>query len=265
MIPKADIVAWRQAVPWVSDTQVEQDLIISRALVVMFRESIIAKQLAFRGGTALHKLYFNPACRYSEDIDLVQISPGPIGGTLDALQGVLNVFLGEPRRVQKERSVTLLYRMDSEGPPVVPLRLKTEINTREHFAVMGLSKQPFHVHSRWFRGECAITTFALVELLATKVRALYQRRKGRDLFDLWYGLTEGNADAVKIVKIFKEYMKAEGHVIKGEDYMKNIEAKMKHPGFVEDVTPMLHADVNYEAKAAFSLITHQIVPWMDSM
>jgi hypothetical protein len=33
MIPKADILAWRQAAPWVSDAQVEQDLIISRVLV----------------------------------------------------------------------------------------------------------------------------------------------------------------------------------------------------------------------------------------
>lgn len=148
---------------------------------------------------------------------------------------------------------------DPEGPPIVPLRLKTQINTREHFAVMGLSKQPFHVHSRWFTGECAITTFALEELLATKVRALYQRRKDRDLFDLWYGLTEGSADAVKIVKVFKEYMKAEGHMIKGLDYMKNIEAKMKHPGFIDDITLLLLADVNYDAKAAFSLISHEIV------
>jgi len=89
-----------------------------------------------QGGTALHKLYFNSARRYSEDIDLVQIVPGPIGGTLDVLQDVLNEFLGEPRRKQKERSVTLTYRIESEGPPVVPLRLKVEINTREHFAVL---------------------------------------------------------------------------------------------------------------------------------
>jgi len=265
MIPKADIVAWRQVAPWVSDAQVEQDLIISRALVVIFQDTLIAEQLAFRGGTALHKLYFNPMRRYSEDIDLVQIEAGPIGRILDALQDVLNEFLGEPRRIQKQRSVTLIYRMDSEGPPFVPLRLKTEINTREHFAVLGLLKRPFHVYSRWFKGECEITTFALEELLATKVRALYQRRKGRDLFDLWYGLTGGNANAVKIVKIFKEYMKAEGHVIKGHEYMKNLEAKMKHPGFIADVTPLLPADVEYNAEVAFSLISQEIVSLMDSI
>jgi len=53
MIPKADIVAWRQVAPWVSDAQVEQDLIISRVLVSMFQDAFIAEQLAFRGGTAL--------------------------------------------------------------------------------------------------------------------------------------------------------------------------------------------------------------------
>ena len=263
MIPKADIVAWRQAAPWVSDAQVEQDLIISRALVVIFRDTSIAEQLAFRGGTALHKLYFNPARRYSEDIDLVQIAPRPIGEILDALRDVLTVFLGKPRRVQKKRSVTLIYRVDSEGPPVVPLRLKIEINTREHFAVMGLFKRPFSVRSRWFTGEGAITTFALEELLATKVRALYQRRKGRDLFDLWYGLTEGRADALKIVELFKAYMKAEGHVVKGADYLKNIEAKIMHPGFINDVTPLLPADIDYDVKAALSHITKEIVFPMD--
>jgi hypothetical protein len=72
MIPKADIVAWRQTAPWISDVQVEQDLVISRVLVSMFQDAVISEQLAFRGGTALHKLYLNPARRYSEDIDLVQ-------------------------------------------------------------------------------------------------------------------------------------------------------------------------------------------------
>ena len=88
MIPKADIVAWRQFAPWVTDAQVEQDLIISRALVSIFQNSYLAERLAFRGGTALHKLYFTI-----------------------------------PRR--------------------------------------------FAVQSRWFKGDCEITTYTLEELLAT--------------------------------------------------------------------------------------------------
>lgn len=67
-----DQVAWR------SDAQVEQDLIISRALVEIFSDDFLRENLAFRGGTALYKLYLTPAPRYSEDIDLVQIKEGPI-------------------------------------------------------------------------------------------------------------------------------------------------------------------------------------------
>jgi predicted nucleotidyltransferase component of viral defense system len=38
-------------------SQVEQDLVISRALVELFSKDRIADALAFRGGTALYKLY----------------------------------------------------------------------------------------------------------------------------------------------------------------------------------------------------------------
>jgi predicted nucleotidyltransferase component of viral defense system len=60
---------------------------------------------------------------------------------------------------------------------------RTEINTREHFTVYGIERVPFSVSSRWFEGVCEIPSYALDELLGTKLRALYQRRKGRDLED----------------------------------------------------------------------------------
>jgi predicted nucleotidyltransferase component of viral defense system len=83
LIPRANIEAWRTQAPWVQATQVEQDLVISRALVEIYAHAALAEQLALRGGTALHKLHVQPAGRYSEDIDLVQVLPGPIGETLD--------------------------------------------------------------------------------------------------------------------------------------------------------------------------------------
>ena len=79
MIPRDYVTAWRPTAPWVEDAQVEQDLVISRALVEMFSHPVLARSLAFRGGTALYKLYLTPAARYSEDIDLVQVEAGPAG------------------------------------------------------------------------------------------------------------------------------------------------------------------------------------------
>ena len=85
MIPRADIIEWRASGhSWKTDAQVEQDLIISRMLVELFSSSLIAEKLIFRGGTALHKLCFPQPLRYSEDIDLVQSTPGPIGPIFDS-------------------------------------------------------------------------------------------------------------------------------------------------------------------------------------
>lgn len=74
MIPKPYIAKWQKHAPWKEFSQVEQDLIISRTLIELFSDDFLKENLAFRGGTALHKLYLNPAPRYSEDIDLVQIN-----------------------------------------------------------------------------------------------------------------------------------------------------------------------------------------------
>ncbi len=79
MIPRDYITEWRVEAPWVQDSQVEQDLVISRALVEIFSHPLLSKSLAFRGGTALYKLHIRPAARYSEDIDLVQIEAEPAG------------------------------------------------------------------------------------------------------------------------------------------------------------------------------------------
>ncbi len=78
MIPRDYITEWRTEVPWVQDFQVEQDLVISRALVDIFSHPLLSQALAFRGGTALYKLHLRPPARYSEDIDLVQINAEPI-------------------------------------------------------------------------------------------------------------------------------------------------------------------------------------------
>ncbi len=115
MIPGDYITEWRSQVPWVQDFQVEQDLAISRALVEIFTHPLLAKSLAFRGGTALYKLYIHPPARYSEDIDLVQIQVEPGGPMMEALREVLDPWLGTPRWKRTEGRVTFIYRFQSEG------------------------------------------------------------------------------------------------------------------------------------------------------
>jgi len=59
VIPRANITAWRAHAPWPSNEQVEQDLVLSRALVAMYQHPIVAEGAVFRGGAALHKLFLD--------------------------------------------------------------------------------------------------------------------------------------------------------------------------------------------------------------
>lgn len=120
---------------------------LSRALVEIFESELLAKSLVFRGGTDLHKLFFAPPGRYSEDIDLVQAEPGKIGSVLDELRKRLDPWLGEPGRKRGEGRVTLLYKFETTAQPVRAMRLKLEINTREHFNVLDLASRRFEVES----------------------------------------------------------------------------------------------------------------------
>lgn len=81
MIPRRYIEEWKEFAPWPEDAQVEQDLIIEKALVQLFSEPFLRERLAFRGGSALHKIFHKLQGRYSEVIDLVQISQEPIKDT----------------------------------------------------------------------------------------------------------------------------------------------------------------------------------------
>ncbi len=239
MIPRDYITAWREQAPWVLDSQVEQDLVISRALVEIFSDPYLGSVLAFRGATALYKLFLRPPARYSEDIDLVQVRGEPIGPTLDALRAKLDPWLGKPQWKQNEGRVTLNYRFNSEDAPPLPLRLKVEINSREHFAVFGFSAVPFAVSSRWFVGSAGIVTYQLDELLATKFWALYQRRKGRDLFDLALALDSPAVDPARIVTAFSRYMEHEEGRVSRAQFEQNLADKMESPQFTADIGPLL--------------------------
>ncbi len=246
MINVAAITEWRKQVPWHTDEQVEQDLIICRALVAIFSDEFLASELAFRGGTALHKLYLSPQPRYSEDIDLVQINAGPIKPIMQRLGEVLDFLPNKITKVKKHNN-TMVFRMESEVPPTVPIRLKVEINCKEHFTELGFVKMPFEVNSSWFTGKCEITTYELDELMGTKLRALYQRKKGRDLFDMYKAISQG-INPERVMQCYKRYM---DFVVDApptyKQFIANLEAKMTDDDFIGDIQGLLRVEDSFEA------------------
>jgi predicted nucleotidyltransferase component of viral defense system len=259
MIPKPYIAQWKDHAPWNSFDQVEQDLVISRVLVEIFSDEFLNENLAFRGGTALHKLYLHPAPRYSEDIDLVQIKPGPIKPIMERLKEVIT-FFEEPRNTMvKGHGAKANYRFTSEHEEI-RLRLKLEINCKEHFNVLPWIEFPFEVNNPWFTGSTKIRTYDVNELLGTKLRALYQRKKGRDLFDLDYSRLNMELDFDKIIESFNAYMKfAVDHIPTQRQFMLNIEEKEKDQNFLMDMDGLIRAGVIYNQKEAFEWLKDTLI------
>jgi predicted nucleotidyltransferase component of viral defense system len=259
MIPKAYITEWRNKIPWKLDSQIEQDLILDRVLIELFSNKIILDKLLFRGGTSLYKLFSKNPVRYSEDIDLVQKDPLPIGDIMTEVRSVCDGFLGVPRYKQTEGRVVLTYRVDSEIPPIIPIKIKIEINTREHFTVFGVNKKLFKSDSRWFSGECSIPTYSIEELLGTKLRALYQRNKGRDLFDLWFVLKNHEINKQNIIKSFKKYTAHQGVKITKKQFIRNIDDKMMNSNFINDIDMLIRPEINYTSEMGYELVMESLI------
>ena len=186
---------------------------------------------------------------------------------MDAIHAVLDPWLGLPRWKQTDGRVTLVYRFLSDEQPPVSLRLKIEVNVREHFAVYPLERRGFEVASRWFRGAAHITTYDIDELLATKLRALYQRKKGRDLFDLALALERQVCAPERVAETFCRYMREEGATVSRALVEQNLAAKARDPNFSADMSPLLAAGFAWEPAQAFHRVQAELVallpgaPW----
>jgi predicted nucleotidyltransferase component of viral defense system len=254
MIPENYIEQWRSHAPWQTLAMIEQDLIISRALIDLYNQPKVKSSLVFRGGTALNKLYITSPVRYSEDIDFVQLKAEPIGKILTAVRSGLDNWLGEPKRVLTKRSAKLIYKYLSVDGTTA--RLKIEINTTEHFHIKPLLTKSFAMNSEWFTGATEIVTYQLEELMGTKLRALYQRRKGRDLFDLWYIAAHTNLNIDDVVSIFLQYCLRNNEPITRINFEQNLQHKKLHQDFKSDILPLLIPQIDWNFEKAMQLVEY---------
>lgn len=260
MIPGSYIQAWGVKALWPDARQIEQDLIICRALCDLFTAPALKGKIAFRGGTAINKLLFKQSLRYSEDIDLVQTQAMPIGATVDAICLALS-WLGKCNREQAGHSMHLVFKFTPEVDSQTTLKLKVEINTREHEPLLGIQYYPFAVDSDWYRGETEIASFEPEELFGTKLRALLQRRKNRDLFDLYHGLDQLAMDGDQLIACFDHYLALDGKLITRAVAEQRMLEKLTH-SLTEDIAPLLPAGVHFsddDALHAFERVWTELI------
>jgi predicted nucleotidyltransferase component of viral defense system len=248
LIPRAFIQAWSEKAPWPDLRQIEQDLIISKALCDLFSAPALQGKIAFRGGTAINKLLFAKPLRYSEDIDLVQLEAEPIKSTVDAMRTALG-WLGKPTFAHGKHSVHLVYSFTPEADETSTFKLKVEMNTREHKSLHDVVQMPFAMDNPWHTADVEIATYTPDELFSTKLRALLQREKNRDLFDLHHGLDQLQLDPALVVSGCEYYLAGQGLTISRATAEERMLKKLTR-NLIEDIRPLLPPGVSYDEDTA---------------
>lgn len=210
---------------------------LSRLIVEIANHELLGKELAFRGGTCLHKLRLPEPARYSEDLDYVRRTETGIGPHLDAL-AELATSIGL-RRIGTDTGGSIVNARFEADPTsgAGRIRVKIEVNIAETASFSERAKVPYEVDSPWWSGNAQVSTFTVEELLGTKLRALYQRSKGRDLFDLWCAMTQLSLDDDQIVATFRHYIGGEEFTF--PQLARNLEAKLEDRDFKDDLGELI--------------------------
>lgn len=258
MIPKAAITAWGVTRPWPNPQAIEQDLLLARTIVEIYNHPLLSDELVFRGGTCLHQVVLPTPLRYSEDLDFVRRTHTGIGPVFDALREVADsVGLKVHSTEAKTHQPTMRLTVPSEDDPNLPLRIKVEINTHETSPADPVVNRQFSVASNWFEGTASVRTFTEAELMSTKIRALYQRKKGRDLFDMWLGITQLGLTGDQLLAVFGPY-RPEG--LTADLAIANLQAKLADDTFRSDLTPLVgELPEGYDIDNAGELIIHEVL------
>jgi predicted nucleotidyltransferase component of viral defense system len=259
VIPALDITNWGNTVSWPDPDQLEQDLMLARLIVDISNDEYLGNELVFRGGTCLHKLHLSPGLRYSEDLDYVRRSAGGIREMISALRAIgERLDMKVSVNVSKYPKVRFLGQFESGSGQ---MRIKIEVNTYERSSARPLIRTPFSVQSAWFSGSASVQTFSVAELVSTKLRALYQRSKGRDLFDLWLALTRLEVPPDDILASFGPY-RPEKYT--GQLAIANLVAKTRDASFRQDLDHLVHRPPEgYDIDDAAATVIERLLQHLD--
>jgi predicted nucleotidyltransferase component of viral defense system len=126
---------------------------------------------------------------------------------------------------------------------------RLQVPTTRGTSPLGYRRYPFEVASDWYSARTEIASFEPEELFGTKLRALLQRRKNRDLFDLHHGLTQLGLDRDKVVTCLNHYLALEDHPISRAEAEERMLKKLTR-SLTEDIEPLLPVGVHFDETVA---------------
>lgn len=228
----------------------ELDYRLVKTLQALYSDDFLSERLCMKGGTAINKLYLGETSRLSVDLDFNHL-------------GSKEEVLKEKRAV-RELIMELLKKQDNcydvhyerpYGLTRIKARYKTvggpdqnfkiEISHVERFPIISPVKKKIMTPD----GLADIVTYTLEELTATKLRALLERFKGRDIYDLFF-ISRLKPDSKIIRKMFLYYFYRSRKVFNPKVHYENIIKRYESGNYIDDVTAFIKPTVTFDLTAA---------------
>ena len=226
----------------------------------------------------LHKGHLAPAARYSEDIDLVLLKPMDKDALDARLRRVLTPVLGEPSEpaiadawltlrnvVKPSKLLRTVYTYVPLGLRY-PMKIKVEVNLNENASLFALVDVAVALlNDEGDLTQCRARSYDIDEMLGTKLRALMQRKAGRDLFDLYHAVSyapravpPGVVNGARAIEAFDWYLENEGTQMGREEAEQLLQERLKNQAFRKDIDTMLRPDFGrYDVDAAATRVREE--------
>ena len=262
-IKKEQIEEWAAKKHFQEEAHAEIDLRLEFLLNATYQKEWLRKHLIFKGGTALHKIHLKENLRFSEDIDLEHRQNQKMFETINQILHLFEELDMEGKGINQKNNYKILSFYNSEITNQRE-RVKMEIGYKEDFSILGYTEKILDINNVCFASKVLVNTYDINEILSQKTRALYQRFKGRDLYDLFVSRLHPDFDIEKIAKCFIRHMtnkKTGNNMMPVEkEFILNIEKKEDNPDFINDIYRCLKTNVEYNQSEAFEWAKKDFVP-----
>lgn len=174
----------------------EKDYLLAVVSKIIY-ESSLRDKLVFKGGTAIHHCYINQL-RFSEDLDFTSLDKSI---TLEEVKAVLESqdFL-EVKKDNVSRTTIKIERLGYTGPLGFPNFLKVEMDFVQNVV---LPAKEMEYKNSW-GVKAKVKIMDIKEICAEKIRAMSDRARYRDFYDLFLVLGDFKPDIEEIIGLIKQ-------------------------------------------------------------
>ncbi|MHA1798768.1 MAG: nucleotidyl transferase AbiEii/AbiGii toxin family protein [Candidatus Helarchaeota archaeon] len=156
-------------------------------LITQLRELFKTKKVILKGGTAINRVYFQEAKRFSEDIDLDYISTEKLNDKIEfikqQMKKIKNFDLDKQRLMHRTLRFDCRYTNEFGQKDLVRCEFYLALN---NLVAAKRPREELLKSSLESTRACTFTTYSLEDILARKLLALHERNEGKDIYDVYY-------------------------------------------------------------------------------